>query len=132
VRQALVVAEIAVTVMLVAGAGLLARSFASLQRVDPGFDVQNLLVLRIAPDVTRYQRNEQRIDYYNRVLNSVRELPGVASAAAVTFLPMGTIGQDFYRPYWLEDARPDGFAATQANVRMATPGYFTTLGLPLV
>jgi putative ABC transport system permease protein len=132
VRRALVVAEIAVTVVLVVGAGLLARSFARLQRVDAGFDMQNLLVLRIAPDVTRYQRNEQRNDYYARVLDSIRELPGVASVAAVTFLPMSTIGQDFYRPYWLEGARPDAFAATQASVRMATPGYFATLGLPLL
>jgi putative ABC transport system permease protein len=45
---------------------------------------------------------------------------------------MSTIGSDFYRPYWLEGARPEGFAATQANVRMATPGYFETLGLPIV
>jgi putative ABC transport system permease protein len=45
---------------------------------------------------------------------------------------MSTIGQNFYRPYWLEGARPDGNAVAQANVRMATPGYFTTLGLPLV
>jgi len=132
VRRALVVAEIAVTVVLLTGAVLLARSFAGLQRVDPGFDVQNLLVLRIAPDVTRYQRNEQRNDYYARVLDAIREVPGVASVAAVTFLPMSTIGQDFYRPYWLEGGRPDEFAATQANVRMATPGYFSTLGLPLV
>ena len=132
VRRALVVAEIGVTVVLLVGAGLLARSFASLQRVDPGFDVQNLLVLRIAPDVTRYEGARLRNDYYGRVLNSIRELPGVASVAAVTVLPMSTIGSDFYRPYWLEGARPDGFAVTQANVRMATPAYFTTLGLPLV
>ena len=131
VRRALVVAEIGVTVVLLAGAGLLARSFASLQRVDPGFNAQNLLVLRIAPDVTRY-RGQQVIDYYQRVLASIRELPGVASAAAVTVLPMSTIGSDFYRPYWLAGARPDGFAVTQANVRMATPGYFNTLGLRLV
>jgi putative ABC transport system permease protein len=45
---------------------------------------------------------------------------------------MSTIGSDFYRPYWLEGARPDGHALPEANVRMATPGYFTTLGLPLV
>jgi putative ABC transport system permease protein len=131
VRRALVVAEIGVTVVLLVGAGLLARSFAGLQRVDPGFDVQNLLVLRIAPDVTRYQ-GQLVTDYYVRVLDSVRELPGVASAAAVTFLPMSTIGQDFYRPYWLEGDRPAGNAVPQANVRMATPGYFATLGLPLV
>jgi putative ABC transport system permease protein len=131
VRRALVVAEIGVTVVLLVGAGLLARSFARLQRVDPGFDVENLLVLRIAPDVTRY-REAQLVDYYGRVLNSIRELPGVASAAAVTVLPMSTIGSDFYRPYWREGARPDGNAVAQANVRMATPGYFATLGLPLV
>ena len=108
VRRALVVAEIAVTVVLLVGAGLLARSFAGLQRVDPGFDVQNLLVLRIAPDVTRY-RGQLVNDYYARVLDSIRELPGVASVAAVTVLPMSTIGSDFYRPYWLEGARPDGY-----------------------
>ena len=88
-------------------------------------------MLRVAPDVTRY-RGQLVTDYYGRVLNSIRELPGVASAAAVTFLPMSTIGQDFYRPYWLEGAVPDAFGATHANVRMATPGYFATLGLPLV
>jgi putative ABC transport system permease protein len=131
VRRALVVAEIGVTVVLLVGAGLLARSFAGLQRVDPGFDVQNLLVLRIAPDVTRY-RGQLVTDYYVRVFDSIRELPGVASAAAVTVLPMSTIGSDFYRPYWLEGVRPDGNAVPQANVRMATPGYFATLGLPLV
>jgi predicted permease len=132
VRRALVVAEIGVTVVLLAGAGLLARSFAGLQRVDPGFDVQNLLVLRIAPDVTRYRGARLVSDYYGRVLDSIREVPGVESAAAVTVLPMSTIGSDFYRPYWLEGARPDGYVVTEANVRMATPGYFATLGLPLV
>jgi putative ABC transport system permease protein len=131
VRRALVVAEIGVTVVLLVGAGLLARSFAGLQRVDPGFDVQKLLVLRIAPDVTRY-RGALVTDYYSRVLNSIRELPGVASVAAVTVLPMSTIGSDFYRPFWLEGTRPGGNAVPQSNVRMATPGYFTTLGLPLV
>ncbi len=132
VRRALVVAEIGVTVVLLVGAGLLARSFAGLQRVDAGFDTQNLLVLRVAPDVTRYRGAPLVNGYYNRVFDSIRELPGVASVAAVTLLPMSTIGADFYRPYWLEGAKPDGFALAEANIRMATPGYFTTLALPLV
>lgn len=132
VRRTLVVAEIAATVVLLAGAGLLARSFAGLQSVDPGFDAQNLLVLRIAPDAARYQTGSQRTEYYRRVIESIRELPAVASVAAVTVLPMSTIGSDFYRPYWLEGATPDGNAVAEANVRMATPEYFTTLGLPLV
>lgn len=130
-RRALVVAEIAVTVILLVGAGLLARSFAGLRGVDPGFDADNLLVLRIAPDVTRY-RGPLVVDYYNRVFDSIRELPGVTSVAAVTVLPMSTIGSDFYRPYWLEGARPAGNVVPQANVRMATPQYFETLGLPII
>jgi putative ABC transport system permease protein len=132
VRRALVVAEISVTVVLLVGAGLLARSFAGLQRVDPGFDVENLLVLRIAPDVTRYRGAALVNGYYGRVFDSIREVPGVASVAAVTVLPMSTIGSDFYRPYWLDGNRPAGNVLPQANVRMATPGYFATLGLPLV
>ena len=132
IRRGLVVSEIAVTVVLLVGAGLLARSFASLQRVDPGFAPENLLVLRIAPDVTKYRGAPLVNDYYARVFDSIRELPGVASTAAVTVLPMSTIGSDFYRPYWLEGARPAGNVLPQTNVRMATPGYFSTLGLPLV
>jgi putative ABC transport system permease protein len=102
-----------------------------MRSVDPGFNVQDLLVLRIAPDVTKY-RGAAVVNYYERVLSSLRELPGVASAAAVTVLPMSSIGSDFYRPYWLEGPRPAGNDLPQANVRMATPGYFGTLGLPLL
>jgi predicted permease len=131
-RAGLVVAEIAAAVMLLVGAGLLARTFAELRRVDVGFDTRNLLVLRITPDAARYRTSAQTTDYYRRVLESLREVPAVASVAAVTSLPMSTIGSDFTRPYWPEHARPDGNAVPSASVRMATPGYFATLGLPLI
>ena len=97
-RAGLVVAEIAAAVMLLVGAGLLARTFAELRRVDVGFDTGKLLVLRITPDAARYRTNAQTIDYYGRVLNSLREVPGIESVAAVTALPMSTIGADFTRP----------------------------------
>jgi len=131
-RAGLVVAEIAAAVMLLVGAGLLVRTFAELRRVDVGFDTGNLLVLRITPDAARYRTSAQTNDYYRRVLTSLREVPALASVAAVTSLPMSTIGSDFTRPYWPEDARPDGSAVPEASIRMATPGYFGTLGLPLI
>jgi predicted permease len=131
-RAALVVAEIAAAVMLLVGAGLLARTFAELRRVDVGFNTGNLLVLRITPDAARYRTNAQTTEYYRRVLDALREVPAVQSVAAVTALPMSTIGSDFTRPYWPEHARPEGNAAPSASVRMATPGYFATLGLPMV
>ena len=127
-RAGLVVAEIAAAVMLLVGAGLLVRTFAELRRVDVGFDTSRLLVLRITPDAARYRTAAQTTDYYRRVLNSLREVPAMKSVAAVTALPMSTIGSDFTRPYWPEHARPEG---KQASIRMATPGYFGALGLPL-
>ena len=68
-RAGLVVAEIAAAVMLLVGAGLLARTFAELRRVDVGFDTSNLLVLRITPDAARYRTGAQTSDYYRRVLD---------------------------------------------------------------
>ena len=131
-RAGLVVAEIAAAVMLLVGAGLLARTFAELRRVDVGFDTGKLLVLRITPDAARYRTNAQTTDYYRRVLDSLREVPGIDSVAAITALPMSTIGSDFTRPYWPEDAGPEGKVISQASIRMATPGYFGTLRLPLI
>jgi putative ABC transport system permease protein len=131
-RAGLVVAEIAAAVMLLVGAGLLARTFAELRRVDVGFGTSNLLVLRITPDAARYRTPAQTTDYYRRVLTSLREVPAIRSVAAVTALPMSTIGSDFTRPYWPEHARPEGTPVSDASIRMATPGYFGTLGLPLI
>jgi putative ABC transport system permease protein len=131
-RAGLVVAEIAAAVMLLVGAGLLVRTFAELRRVDVGFETGNLLVLRITPDAARYRTGAQTADYYRRVLGSLREVPALESVAAVTALPMSTIGSDFTRPFWAEDARPEGRAVPEASILMATPGYFGTLGLPLI
>jgi len=131
-REGLVVAEIAAAVMLLVGAGLLARTFAELRRVDVGFNTSNLLVLRITPDAARYRTGAQTDAYYRRVLDSLREVPAIQSVAAVTSLPMSAIGSDFTRPYWPEQARPEGHAVPEASIRMATPGYFGTLGLPLI
>jgi predicted permease len=129
-RAGLVVAEIAAAVMLLVGAGLLARTFAELRRVDVGFDTGHLLVLRITPDAARYRTGAQTTDYYRRVLTSLREVPAIESVAAVTSLPMSTIGSEFTRPYWPEHATPE--SKMEASVRMATPGYFGTLRLPVL
>lgn len=118
--------------MLLVGAGLLARTFAELRQVDVGFDTSHLLVMRITPDAARYRSGAQTNDYYRRVLTSLREVPAIGSVAAVTSLPMSTIGSEFTRPFWREGARPEGNAVPEASIRMATPGYFGTLGLPVI
>ncbi|MGE3189914.1 MAG: ABC transporter permease, partial [Vicinamibacterales bacterium] len=129
-RAGLVAAEIAAAVMLLVGAGLLARTFAELRRVDMGFETSHLLVLRITPDAARYRTGAQTTDYYRRVLTALGEVPAIQSVAAVTSLPMSTIGSEFTRPYWPEQGGPARKA--DASIRMATPGYFATLRRPLL
>lgn len=130
-RASLVVAEIAAAVMLLVGAGLFARTFAELRRVDLGFDTDHLLVLRLTPDAARYRTSAQTTDYYRRVLDALRVVPAIESVGAVTALPMSTVGSDFTRPYWPETGGSGDRRVADARIRMATPGYFATLGLPL-
>jgi putative ABC transport system permease protein len=130
-RHALVVAEIAVALVLLVGAGLLTRSFARLIAVEPGFETRNLLTMHISLNGQVYGGGKAE-PYYQQLLERLRALPGVESAAAVTALPMSSTGQDFARPYWRAGEPEPSAAADKVSVRMATPEYFSTLGIPLL
>ncbi|MEP7272043.1 MAG: ABC transporter permease [Acidobacteriota bacterium] len=125
--SALVVSEIAIALVLLAGAALFARSFSRVVGVDPGFDPGNLLTMHITLDGTVY--GTRAADYYRQLIDRLEALPSVASASAVTTLPMSSVGVDFQRPYWREGERDEG---AKVAVRMATPGYFRTLGITLL
>ena len=129
-RNALVVAEIALAVVLLAGAGLLVRSFNRLRVVDPGFNTQNLLTMHITLDAAVY--GNRAADYYQQLIARIEALPSVVSAAAVSTLPMNNVGVDFDRPYWREGEPEPGGNAEKVDVRMATPGYFKTMGMSLL
>jgi len=129
-RHALVVAEIALALVLLVGAGLLTRSFARLIAVEPGFDARNLLTMHISLNGQTYGRGKSAL-YYQQLLERLRALPGVVSAAAVTVLPMG-VGTDFERPYWRAGEPEPSAAADRVSIRMATPEYLPTLGVPLL
>ena len=130
-RQALVVAEIALAVVLLIGAGLLTRSFARLIAVEPGFDTHNLLTMHISLNGQKYGQG-QAAPYYQQLLEQLRAVPGVQAAAAVTTLPMSRTGSDFERPYWRANEPEPSANADKVSVRMATPEYFPTLGVPVL
>jgi putative ABC transport system permease protein len=130
-RQALVVAQIALALMTLVGAGLLARSFARLIAIKPGFETRNLLTMHISLDGPAYGRAQTTL-YYERLLERLRALPGVVAAAAVSVLPMSGVETDFERPYWRAGESEPGAAADKVALRMATPEYFPTLGIPLL
>ena len=132
-RTALVVAEIALTVVLLAGAGLLLRSHAAVLAVDPGFKAEGLLLAETVLPTARYPDAPDRDAFYKRVLENVRALPGVESAGYTSYAPLSFRGG---RALVLVEGRPrpEGSAILQNIVanRSASPGYFETLGVPLV
>ena len=131
-RHAFVVAEIALAVVLVVGAGLLARSLAALAAVDLGFSPERLLVLRTSVPVPSFQEAPRATAFYRDLLPELRALPGVSAAAGVSSVPtqVGSNGG-----YWIEGGptfEQLGIARSpQAIFNVVTPDYFRTLGVPI-
>ena len=127
----LVVGEVALSVLLLAGAGLLIRSFMHLQNVDPGFGADGVLTARVQLPGTRYNDPVKSAAFFTNALERIETLPGVSSAAGVSFLPMAGPGMatSFYRTD--RPTPPPGAAAT-TQVRPVTPGFFRTMGIPHV
>jgi putative ABC transport system permease protein len=131
-RSAFVVAEIALAVVLVTGAGLLARSLAAIAAVDLGFSPERLLVLRTSVPVRSSQDAPRATAFYRELLPELRALPGVRSAAAVTSLPTQVASNG---GYWIEGGPTFdqlGIAGSpQAIFTVVTPAYFQTMGIPI-
>jgi predicted permease len=128
-RGLLVIGQVALSVMLLIGAALLLRSVVQLRRADLGFNSANLLTLRVALPLARYDTDEKRASFFQDLLLRVRSLPGVHSATAAMFLPMtGYIGspiQDASKPLLKLNERPI------ATILIVAPDYFRTLEIPI-
>ncbi len=127
----LVVAEIAVASSLVAGSGLLLRSWWQLLHVDPGFSAEHVVVAPMILDNQAYDGAKSR-QFHEALRQRIAHLPGVESVGSSTVLPMAPIGPDFARPVIAKGASMIAEEGPQADVRMATPGLFGTLAIPLL
>lgn len=129
-RQALVLAEVACTVVLLIGAGLMAKALWRVQSVDPGFRAPNVLTMRTTLPLPKYGNVEPRTQFYSRVLTKVRALPGVTSASYISFLPMVFRGGIFpvTAPGTAADTQQ---TAVQTSIRFVTQDFFTTLSIPM-
>jgi len=131
--SALVVVEVALALMLLVGAGLMIRSFATLMRVSPGFEPRNLLAVQVYLPQAKYKTGVDRTRFYADALQRIGSLPGVQSAAAVSALPMYPVGIDFALPFTIEGKpAPAGGEEPRADIRIATPGYFETMKMSLL
>jgi putative ABC transport system permease protein len=130
-RHGLVVGEIAVSLLLLAGAGLLVRSFVALETTDPGFTARNVLTYEIQLPEKTYPTPESQTAFYDRLFARTRALPGVTSAAAIFGLPL--TGTSFYSSF-LEQGAPEPKPEDEwySQVRVVSRDYFRTIGLSLV
>ena len=128
VARSLVVAEIAASLVLVVGSGLLIRSFANMLAVEPGFSTDRALTLQVA--VSESSEPASRRSFFQQVVTDTARLPGVVAAGLVSELPLALQFNDLY---FHVDGRPPESAAQRvvANYRRVTPGYFRAMEIPL-
>ena len=130
-RGVLVASEMALAVLLLVGSGLLLRSFSRLQDVPPGFQVEHLLVADIPLSQTAYAKPEQRYQFFDRLVERAKALPGVRSAGAASFLPVSGGGSIIHFNITGHPPKtPHDYVA--AGYRAVTPNYLETLGVPLL
>ena len=132
VRSLLMVAEIAMSFMLLVGAGLLIKSFMHLREVTPGFNADNVLTMRISVPPGKFQTGEPRLQFFQQAINQIHSLPGVQSVGMVLSLPLGGDTFNVWR-----GVIPEGRPAVpeediDAAYLSASPEYFHTLQIPLI
>ena len=130
-RRWLVVLEIACSMALMAGAGLLLRTMVGLQAVNPGLDGHNVLTFRVSLPRQRYGEPQKQIDFYTAAQERLAHLPGVRSASAVSFLPFNGLSA-------ATDIKIQGHPEPKLEdvpvsvIRTVLPDYFSTMGIPLL
>jgi putative ABC transport system permease protein len=133
-RGALVVAEIALALVLLAGAGLLVKSFWRLRQVDPGFDPRNVLTLRLSLDGYKYKKQAEWADWFRHLQERLKTIPGVIEASVVMPTPMHgvTMFDDFVFPFEIEGRPLEKSENARISGYNIQPGYFRTMGIRLV
>jgi putative ABC transport system permease protein len=130
-RRSLVVGEIALALTLLVAAGLLLRSFARLQQVDPGFDPSHLLTFSVALPDAKYSDKTARTQFFDQAVAQLSALPGVVSAGATSTIPFG--GDWSTGTFYVEGYQPPrGQPAPWGDLRLTTPGFHETLRVRLL
>jgi putative ABC transport system permease protein len=131
-RSLLVVAEIALSLVLLVGAGLLMRSFLKLQSVNPGFNPENVLTMQVDLSGPNYQKAAPVIAFHNQLLERVRALPGVQSAATRSFVPIAADASFAYLSFMIAGRPSDPSNRPVAFYNTVSSGFFETMEIPIV
>ena len=130
-RNLLIVAEVAIALVLLVGAGLMMKSFLRLQAVDPGFNSANVLTMRVWLPASKYATNQQQIAFFQQVVDRIEAVPGVESVGAIQDLPLRLNKMTYALAI---EGRPPSSPGekTEAAYRVVTPDYFNTLGIAVL
>ncbi|HEY6970252.1 MAG TPA: ABC transporter permease, partial [Candidatus Angelobacter sp.] len=129
-RGLLVVSELALSLILLIGAGLLVRSFVRLQSVAPGFTTENILAMEVALRGETYKKDAAIIGFYRELYNRISRMPGVAAAGATDVLPLtGSVGWGGIK---VEGYNPPSGQELQVDLRTASTDYFRAMQIPLI
>ena len=129
-RRFLIVAEVALALMLLTGAGLMLRSFWKLAQVKPGFDAANVLTVPIHPPQAKYSDRNRRIQFFNDLCERLRKLPGVEEVGGNVYLPLAGGNSQLSTKVHGRPPLPEG--QNSPNYRVVTPNYFRSMGIPLL
>jgi putative ABC transport system permease protein len=129
-RGAFVVAEVALALVLLVGAGLMMKSFLRLQAVNPGFEAKNLLTMRVLLPRAKYPKEEQQMAFFQQAVARMQALPGVRSAAVVSELPFAGLGSATGFTIVGRPAPPAGNEQV-TDVRTSDENYFSTMNIPV-
>jgi predicted permease len=132
-QRALTVTEIALSLVLLIGAGLLVKSFRHLTAIQPGFDPHEVLIARVTLPLDQYQSLDRQRTFFEQLVEKLRALPGVTSAGATTAIPLRGITNN--TPIQIEGQPPADFTVPNfpsASINSVTPGYFAALRVPLI
>ncbi len=134
IRTTLVVAEVALSLVLLVGAGLMLRSFSNLRQVEPGFDPENLLTFGVPLPLLnpKYANPNVRADFYERLQRRIEGLPGVQSVGGVVPLPLAGGDQFLIYSYGTSDATEDEWTQTKADYKAVLPGYLEAMDAQIV
>ena len=128
--QVLIVTEVALAMLLLIGAGLLIRSFWRLERVNTGLNTDHVLTMRLSLPASAYQKSQQIVAFYNRLLDEVKALPGVQAAAVTDALPLSGNNDDTMMQIDGVPFDTSGLAMS-TDYRVVTPDYFRVMGVRL-
>jgi putative ABC transport system permease protein len=131
-RGALVVCEVALALVLLAGAGLLMKSFVRLTQIDPGFHAESVLTMDLTLPQFKYPTAQKQAAFFHQVLDRVALLPGVATVGAISRLPLGNSAEEMDAFSIEGKPKPSSGQVPLAEYRVCSADYFQALGIPLV